>query len=74
MSNQQQLREKVFSLFVSNENFCQEEYGSKMVNCKDIKASLQKELGGPGCSSCKKSSIYSKYRQIIYAKMIQIGL
>ena len=72
MSNLEFQREEIFSLFINDENFCETAHGKLMVNCKDLKASLKKDLG-EGCSSCRKSAIYSKYRQIIYAKLIQQG-
>ena len=73
MSNQQFKREQIFSKFTNDSDFCESKEG-KLIGekCLKIKESLSKELG-QGCSSCRKGAIYSKYRQIIYAKLIAAG-
>ncbi len=63
-------KEDIFSLFINNPNFCNTPQGAKISNCAELKESLSKDLGN-GCSSCRKGAIYSKYRQIIYAKIIK---
>lgn len=73
MSNKQFDREQVFSKFINDGDFCESEDGKSIgPKCLKIKENLAKELG-QGCSSCRKGAIYSKYRQIIYAKLIAAG-
>ena len=68
--NNQFAREQIFSSFMNNLAFCQTEDGEKIRDCETLKQSMVKELSG-GCSSCKKAGIYSKYRQIIFARIIE---
>jgi len=68
--NNQFAREQVFSSFMNNLSFCKTKDGEKIKDCASLKASMLSELSG-GCSSCKKAGIYSKYRQIIFARIIE---
>lgn len=73
MSNKQFKREQIFSKFINDSNFCESEDGKTIgPKCLKIKENLAKELG-QGCSSCRKGAIFSKYRQIIYAKLMAAG-
>jgi hypothetical protein len=71
--NIQEFRENVFSDFINNEDFCSTENGKKIERCEKIKEMLKKDLSRKQCTSCVRSAIYSKYRQIIYAKLIKAG-
>lgn len=68
--NKQFAREQIFSAFINSANFCKSDTGKKWGDCQKLKDALNKDLG-KGCSSCKKAGIYSKYRQIIFARLIQ---
>lgn len=67
-------RQEIISSFLQDKNMCSKKLGAKIKNCEELRANFEKEMGSSsGCSSCKKKAVYSKYRQIISAQLLQEG-
>jgi len=63
-------KEAVFSWFTNNKSPCNKGLGLKIKNCQEFKDRMQKELSGPGCSSCRMKSVYQKYKSLVFQNII----
>lgn len=63
-------KENIASQFLTDENFCNTSKGKLVEDCKNIRNQFKKELHQPGgCSSCRKKSLFNKYKNIIIKKL-----
>jgi len=63
-------KESIASQFLVNEDFCNTSKGKLLNDCVQLRNQFKRELHAPGgCSSCRKKSLFNKYKDIVIKKL-----
>lgn len=60
----------VVTAFLTEKDVCNTQFGKYISHCEDLHKRFQKEINSPGCTACKKPSIYNKYRLLVRRNIV----